>query len=67
MTLGISDGLASVSQTFTVSIPNSPPTFNDSYNDLNLHINSNVTFDFPATSSDDDGNPITYTIEIENT
>jgi hypothetical protein len=67
MTLGISDGLASVSQTFTVSIPNSPPTFNHSYHDLNLPINSNVTFDFPATSSDADSNPITYTIEIENT
>jgi hypothetical protein len=67
MTLGISDGLASISQTFTVSIPNSPPTFNRTYHDLNIPINSNFTFDFPATTSDDDGNSITYTIEIENT
>jgi hypothetical protein len=67
MTLGISDGLASVSQVFTVSLPNSPPTFNRSYDNLTLPINSNVTFDFPATANDDDGNPITYTIAIENT
>ena len=66
VTLGISDGLASVSQTFNVSIPNSAPNFTCAYPDIALPINSNVSFDFPATVIDDDGNPITYMMSIEN-
>jgi hypothetical protein len=67
LTLGVFDGLTLVSRVFTVSIPNSPPTFNRTYDNFNLPINSNVTFDFPATTTDDDGNPITYMIAIEKT
>ena len=66
VTLGVSDGLASVSQTFTVSIPNSAPNFTCAYPDITLPINTNLSFDFPPTVIDDDGNPITYTMSIEN-
>jgi hypothetical protein len=68
ITVTVSDSALSVSTSFVVTVPNSPPRFNKTLSDKTLPINSLGSYDLSDSFLDDDGNPLTMiaTSSFEN-
>jgi hypothetical protein len=61
ITVTVSDSALSVSSSFVVTVPNTPPRFTKTLPDKLLRVNSLGNYDLSDSFVDDDGNPLTMT------